>query len=145
MQLDIKQIMRLLPHTYPFLLVDRVLECSPGRDITAVKNVTVNEPFFTGHFQGNPIMPGVLIIEALAQASMLCVVGDTPEAETASQGVYFMAIDSAKFRKVVTPGDVLVLKSCVAHRRGRSCRFECTASVSDAIVAEAQILAMLTE
>lgn len=145
MQLDIKQIMRLLPHTYPFLLVDRVLECSPGRDITAVKNVTVNEPFFTGHFQGNPIMPGVLIIEALAQASMLCVVGDTPEAETVSQGVYFMAIDSAKFRKVVTPGDVLVLKSCVAHRRGRSCRFECAASVSDAIVAEAQILAMLTE
>ncbi|QJC27867.1 3-hydroxyacyl-[acyl-carrier-protein] dehydratase FabZ [Anaplasma platys] len=145
MQLDIQQIMRLLPHTFPFLLVDRVSDCNPGRDITAVKNVSINEPFFEGHFRDNPIMPGVLIIEAMAQASMLCIVGDTPKTETASRGVYFMAIDSAKFRKVVTPGDVLVLKSCVAHRRGRSCRFECKALVEDAVVSEAQILAMLTE
>lgn len=144
MQLDIKQVMRLLPHAYPFLLVDRVLDCNPGEDITAVKNVTANEPFFVGHFRDNPIMPGVLIIEAMAQASMLCIVGDTPESEAVSRGVFFMAIDSAKFRKVVTPGDVMVLKSRVAHRRGRSCRFECTASVGDVLASEAQILAMLT-
>ena len=145
MRLSYKQIMRILPHSYPFLLVDRVLDCSVGDSITAQKNVSFNEPFFSGHFPGNPVMPGVLIIEALAQASMLCVVGidSADETATTAETVYFMSIDSAKFRKVVVPGDVLVLKSRVVHRRGKSCRFECKAYVEDELASEAEILAMI--
>ncbi|MDB1135312.1 3-hydroxyacyl-ACP dehydratase FabZ [Candidatus Anaplasma sp. TIGMIC] len=144
MKLDHKQVMRALPHSYPFLLVDRVLDCSPGKHITAVKNVTCNEPFFMGHFPSNPVMPGVLIVEALAQASMLCVVCDDSGVNIhPDKSVFFMSIDSAKFRKVVVPGDVLVLKSSLSHRRGQSCRFECNAYVEDVLVSEAQILAMI--
>ncbi|MFV9838760.1 MAG: 3-hydroxyacyl-ACP dehydratase FabZ [Aaplasma endosymbiont of Hyalomma asiaticum] len=146
MQLSHKRIMRVLPHSYPFLLVDRVLDCNVGDCITAQKNVTFNEPFFSGHFPGNPVMPGVLIIEALAQASMLCVVGveeNADEATAAEQTVYFMSIDSAKFRRVVVPGDVLILKSRVVHRRSKSCRFECKAYVEDELASEAEILAMI--
>lgn len=145
MRLSHKQIMRVLPHSYPFLLVDRVLECNVGDCITAQKNVTYNEPFFMGHFPDNPVMPGVLIIEALAQASMLCVVGieNIDKAQKTEDSVYFMSIDSAKFRKVVVPGDVIILKSRVLHRRGKSCRFECKALVEDELVSEAEILAMI--
>ncbi|ABD43791.1 3-hydroxyacyl-ACP dehydratase FabZ [Anaplasma phagocytophilum] len=145
MQMDHKQVMRALPHSYPFLLVDKVTECIPGECIVAVKNVTFNEPFFVGHFPGNPIMPGVLIVEALAQASMLCVVCDADGESTGDTSVLFMSIDSARFRKVVVPGDVLVLKSSVCHRRGNSCRFDCRAYVEDVLVTEAQILAMMNK
>ena len=108
--LDIHAIMRQLPHRYPFLLVDRVLECKLGRSLTAVKNVTINEPFFPGHFPQRPVMPGVLILEALAQATGLltfATLGHSPGQNTL---YYFVGIDNARFKKPVEPGDQLVLK-----------------------------------
>lgn len=141
--LDHKEVARILPHAYPFLFIDKVTECIPGDRIVAVKNVTLNEQFFVGHFPGNPVMPGVLIIEAMAQASMICAVYNPDSRDVDKKSVSFMAIDSARFRKVVTPGNTLILKSRVVHRRGNSCRFECTAYVEDKLVSEAQILAMV--
>ncbi|MCU7611272.1 3-hydroxyacyl-ACP dehydratase FabZ [Anaplasma capra] len=150
--LDHKQIMQMLPHSYPFLLVDRVVECIPGESIVALKNVTLNEPFFVGHFRDNPVMPGVLIIESMAQSSMLCIQSsvhttqDPEETEVtpeAGRQVYFMSIDSAKFRRVVAPGDTLTIKSAVIHRRGTGCRFQCYAYVENELASEAQILAMI--
>ncbi|ACZ48936.1 (3R)-hydroxymyristoyl-ACP dehydratase [Anaplasma centrale str. Israel] len=139
-----KQIMRMLPHSYPFLLVDRVLECTPGKSIVALKNVTFNEPFFVGHFRDNPVMPGVLIIESMAQSSMLCVVDDRGEGGArGDQSVYFMSIDAAKFRRMVVPGDALTIKSTVIHMRGATCKFQCHAYVGDELASEAQILAMM--
>ena len=142
--LDHRQIMRILPHSYPFLLVDRVLECTPGKSIVALKNVTFNEPFFVGHFRDNPVMPGVLIIESMAQSSMLCVVNDHEEDETGrDRSVYFMSIDGARFRRMVVPGDILTIKSAVIHMRGTTCKFQCHAYVGDELASEAQILAMI--
>ncbi|MFV9877735.1 MAG: 3-hydroxyacyl-ACP dehydratase FabZ [Anaplasma ovis] len=142
--LDHKQIMRMLPHSYPFLLVDRVLECIPGKSIVALKNVTFNEPFFVGHFRNNPVMPGVLIIESMAQSSMLCVVTNRKEDEAdGNRSVYFMSIDGAKFRRIVVPGDTLTIKSAVIHMRGTTCKFQCHAYVGDELASEAQILAMM--
>ncbi|MFV9893097.1 MAG: 3-hydroxyacyl-ACP dehydratase FabZ [Anaplasma ovis] len=142
--LDHKQIMRMLPHSYPFLLVDRVLECVPGKSIVALKNVTFNEPFFVGHFRNNPVMPGVLIIESMAQSSMLCVVTNRKEDEAdGNRSVYFMSIDGAKFRRMVVPGDTLTIKSAVIHMRGTTCKFQCHAYVGDELASEAQILAMM--
>ncbi|MGN7678283.1 MAG: 3-hydroxyacyl-ACP dehydratase FabZ [Anaplasma sp.] len=143
MQLDHKQIMRMLPHAYPFLLVDRVLECVSGESIVAMKNVTLNEPFFMGHFRDNPVMPGVLIVESMAQSSMLCIAQESGDNAADNKSVYFMSIDSAKFRRVVVPGDTLIIKAAVAHRRGSSCRFQCYAYVGDELASEAQILAMI--
>ncbi|WP_410519364.1 3-hydroxyacyl-ACP dehydratase FabZ [Anaplasma bovis] len=143
MSLNHVEVARILPHAYPFLFIDKVTECIPGDRIVAVKNVTFNEQFFVGHFPGNPVMPGVLIVEAMAQASMICAVYEPDSQDADKKSVFFMAIDSARFRKVVTPGNTLVLKSRVIHRRGNSCRFECTAHVEDELVSEAQILAMV--
>jgi len=109
--MDINAVMRQLPHRYPFLLVDRVLDCVPGKSIRAVKNVTINEPFFTGHFPHRPVMPGVMIIEALAQAAGILAfvtVGVIPDQETR---FYFVGIDKARFRRPVEPGDQLILKA----------------------------------
>lgn len=109
--MDINAVMRQLPHRYPFLLVDRVLDCKPGKSIRAVKNVTVNEPFFTGHFPHRPVMPGVMIIEALAQAAGILAfvtAGVIPDEETR---FYFVGIDKARFRRPVEPGDQLILKA----------------------------------
>ena len=109
-RLDIEAIMRQLPHRYPFLLVDRVLECEAGKHVVALKNVTYNEPFFPGHFPHRPVMPGVLIIEALAQAAGILAfktVNVVPDLDTR---FYFVAIDNARFRKPVEPGDQLILK-----------------------------------
>jgi len=109
--MDINAVMRQLPHRYPFLLVDRVLECEGGKSITAIKNVTINEPFFTGHFPHRPVMPGVMIIEALAQAAGILAfvtAGVIPDDNTR---FYFVGIDKARFRRPVEPGDQLVLKA----------------------------------
>src|SRR3989454_6798112 len=120
--MDINEIMRHLPHRYPFLLVDRVLECDVGQRIKAVKNVTLNEPFFQGHFPGFPVMPGVLIIEGLAQtAGALCVAN--AETSYKPQLVYFMGIDRAKFRRPVLPGDQLHYHVKKVRSRGRAWRF----------------------
>ncbi|MBR9983493.1 MAG: 3-hydroxyacyl-ACP dehydratase FabZ [Wolbachia endosymbiont of Homalodisca vitripennis] len=140
MQCNINDIIKILPHSYPFLLVDRVIECDPGMSIKAIKNVTFNESFFIGHFPGHPIMPGVLIIESLAQASAICVLGkETIE----NKIVYFMSIENAKFRKPVTPGDTLILQANVKNARLSACKFKCIAYVGEEKVAEATILAML--
>ncbi|MCA4774108.1 3-hydroxyacyl-ACP dehydratase FabZ [Wolbachia endosymbiont of Mansonella perstans] len=143
MPFNISDIIKVLPHSYPFLLVDRVIECDPGRSIKAIKNVTFNEPFFIGHFPGHPIMPGVLIIESLAQTSAICVLGKESQSTMENKVVYFISIESAKFRKPVTPGDTLVLQSNIKNARLGACKFECVAYVDKEKVAEATILAML--
>jgi len=145
MQLNISDIIRILPHSYPFLLVDRVIECDPGKSIKAIKNVTFNEPFFTGHFPNHPVMPGVLIVEALAQASAICVLSKENQDTIKNKVVYFMSIENAKFRKPVTPGDTLILQSKVKNARLGACKLECIAYVGEEKVAEATILAMLND
>jgi 3-hydroxyacyl-[acyl-carrier-protein] dehydratase len=127
--LDITQIQNLLPHRYPFLLVDRVLDCQPGTSVTAIKNVTINEPFFQGHFEGRPIMPGVLIIEAMAQAGGILYYLSSDDIE-AGQLFYLVAVDEARFRRPVVPGDQLRMDVSVARKRRSMWRFNCSASVA---------------
>lgn len=139
-RLDINEIVRLLPHRYPFLLVDRVLECIPGKSIRALKNVTYNEPFFPGHFPGRPLMPGVMIIEALAQAAGILAfvtVGVVPDHNTK---FYFVGIDKARFRKPVEPGDQLVLTAQVERALKGIWKFSTIALVGDTEVAHAEMM-----
>lgn len=139
-KLDINAIVQLLPHRYPFLLVDRVLECTPGKSIRALKNVTYNEPFFPGHFPGRPLMPGVMIIEALAQtAGILAFIsaGVVPNHETK---FYFVGIDKARFRKPVEPGDQLILTVSLERALRGIWKFSSTALVGDVEVANAEMM-----
>ena len=141
---DIARVMKLLPHRYPFLMVDRMYDMNGDESCIGVKNVTINEPFFQGHFPQYPVMPGVLIIEGLAQtAGALCVssVGEDYKAEL----VYFMGIDNAKFRKPVLPGDQLHYHVTKIRNRGRVWRFRGQAKVNGHVVAEAEISAMLAD
>jgi 3-hydroxyacyl-[acyl-carrier-protein] dehydratase len=136
MQCDIQEISELLPHRFPFLLVDRVQELRPGEYCRAVKNVTVNEPYFTGHFPGRPTMPGVLILESLAQTGAL-ILFSIPEHK--GKILYLAGAEKVRFRKPVVPGDVLVNEvKLLWHRRGFG-RIECTARVDGEVVAEAEI------
>lgn len=143
-RLDIQNILKILPHRYPFLLVDRVTEYEPFKFIKAFKNVTVNEPCFMGHFPEQPIFPGVLIVEAMAQTggllAGLCV--DTVDKDHV---VYFLSIDKVKFRKPVIPGDRMHLELTVIQRRRQVWKFEARALVDGALVAEAQLTAMTTK
>ena len=143
-QIDIKQIMSFLPHRYPFLLVDRVLDCEPDKRISALKNVTINEPFFQGHFPGAPIMPGVLIVEALAQAGGVLFMANR---ETTSDRtlMYFMGLDKVKFRKPVVPGDQLVLEVEIIRKRAKVIKLSGIAKVNDQVVAEAELMATFEE
>ena len=136
--MDIKGIMEHLPHRYPFLLVDRVLECEKDKKIRALKNVTINEPFFPGHFPGNPVMPGVLIMEALAQTTaVLSFSNSKPDSNTV---YYLVGIDNARFKRPVVPGDQLILE-CEVIRVARGIgKFAAKASVDGQIVAEAEIM-----
>jgi 3-hydroxyacyl-[acyl-carrier-protein] dehydratase len=139
-QLDMQAILERLPHRYPFLLVDRVLECRPGESIRALKNVTYNEPFFPGHFPGRPVMPGVMIIEALAQvAGILCFVTANviPDENTR---FYFVAIDKARFRRPVVPGDQLLLSAQLERSLKGIWRFSTRALVDDQEVARADMM-----
>ena len=139
-KMDIEAIMRQLPHRYPFLLVDRVLECVSGKHIHALKNVTFNEPYFPGHFPHRPVMPGVMIIEALAQAAGILAfktAGVVPDTETR---FYFVAIDNARFRKPVEPGDQLLLKAVLKRSFKGIWKFDCRAEVEGAVVASAEIM-----
>jgi 3-hydroxyacyl-[acyl-carrier-protein] dehydratase len=139
-QLDINAIVRLLPHRYPFLLVDRVLECLPGKSIRALKNVTYNEPFFPGHFPGRPLMPGVMIVEALAQAAGILAfvsAGVTPNHDTK---FYFVGIDKARFRKPVEPGDQLILSAQLERALKGIWKFSTSATVGDIEVAHAEMM-----
>lgn len=126
--LDILQIQNLLPHRYPFLLVDRIIDCQPGTSVTAIKNVTINEPFFQGHFERRPIMPGVLIIEAMAQAGGILYYLSSDDID-AGQLFYLVAVDKARFRRPVVPGDQLQMNVSVARKRRSMWRFDCSASV----------------
>jgi 3-hydroxyacyl-[acyl-carrier-protein] dehydratase len=140
--MDIKEIQKFLPHRYPFLLVDRILEINPGTKATGIKNITINEEFFRGHFPGQPIMPGVLIIEALAQVAGVLAFhsGATP-----GKSVFFMSIEKAKFRRPVVPGDQLKLEATILQHRGNVWKFIGNALVEEKIVAEAEFTAMVTD
>ena len=137
---DIDEIKKLLPHRYPFLLVDRIVELELSKRIVGIKNVTINEPFFTGHFPEKPIMPGVLILEAMAQAGGVLAFKSFPGMEGS---VFFTGIDDARFRKPVIPGDQLKLVIEVVRHRREIWVFDGKALVDDDIVAEARIMAML--
>lgn len=141
--MDIGYILSSLPHRYPFLLVDRVLEIEPRRRIVALKNVTINEPFFAGHFPGAPIMPGVLILEALAQAGAVLLLQDMPD--RSSKLVYFTGVDGARFRRTVVPGDQLRLTVDVVQLRPRACRMRASASVEGQLAAEGELMCALAE
>jgi UDP-3-O-[3-hydroxymyristoyl] N-acetylglucosamine deacetylase/3-hydroxyacyl-[acyl-carrier-protein] dehydratase len=141
--IGIDDIMKVLPHRYPFLLVDRVLEIEPLKRIVGVKNVTINEPFFQGHFPGHPIMPGVLIIEAMAQVGGVLLMGAVPDAE--SKVVYFTSLDKVKWRRPVRPGDQLRFELDMVQIRGPVCKMKGVAKVDGEIVAEAEMGAMIRD
>lgn len=137
--MDIVQIRRMLPHRYPFLLLDRVTDYEAGASLTAVKNVTINESFFQGHFPQRPVMPGVLIVEAMAQAAAL--LGLVSGAELEDGQLYYLAgIDKARFRKTVVPGDQLVIEAKVIAVRRNLWRFSCAAKTQERLVADAELL-----
>jgi len=140
--MDIKEIQKLLPHRYPFLLVDRIIEIVPATKAVGIKNVTMNEEFFRGHFPDQPIMPGVLIIEALAQVAGILAF---KTGGAAGKAVYFMSIERAKFRKPVVPGDQLRLDVSILQHRGSVWKFSGNALVEDKIAAEAEFTAMVAD
>ena len=142
--MDNVEIQSILPHRYPFLLVDRIRELDPDRRIVGIKNVTINEPFFQGHFPGRPIMPGVLIVEALAQAAGVLAIESMGLAGTGKL-VYFMAIDGAKFRKPVEPGCLLDLHATIIQAKRSVCRFEGKAMLDGVLAAECQFTAMIAD
>jgi len=140
---DINAILKIMPHRYPFLLIDRIIDIEPGKKVTAIKNVTINEPFFQGHFPGHPIMPGVLVLEAMAQAGGVLLLNAIENPE--SKVVYFMTIDNAKFRKPVTPGDQLRFELVMHAFRRNTCKMSGEAFVDDNLVANADFMAMVMD
>jgi 3-hydroxyacyl-[acyl-carrier-protein] dehydratase len=142
--IDIKRIMELLPHRYPMLLVDRIVDVVPDVSATGIKNVTINEPFFNGHFPGAPVMPGVLIVEALAQTAGALVVHSGGK-ELEGKLVYFLAIDDARFRKPVMPGDVVHLHVAKEQARRNIWKFKGEAKVNGELCAEAVVTAMIRD
>lgn len=143
MNMDVREIEKYIPHRYPMLLVDKIVEFEEFKRVVAIKNVTANEWFFPGHFPGNPVMPGVLLVEAMAQAAGVLAVKSMKKDKKVT--TYFMSIDSAKFRKPVFPGDQLRLEVEVTRTRGTVWKFAGKAYVGDALVAETNITAMVTE
>lgn len=141
--LENTDIQRLLPHRYPFLLVDRIVEMEANKRIVGIKNVTINEPFFQGHFPGHPIMPGVLIVEAMAQVGGVLLMGTVDDPE--SKVVYFMSLDNIKFRKPVRPGDQLRFEIEIVQLRARVCRIAGVAKVDGTVVCEAEMAAMVRD
>ena len=141
--LGIEEIMKVLPHRYPFLLVDRVLEIDAGKRIVGIKNVTINEPFFQGHFPGHPIMPGVLIIEAMAQVGGMLLMGAVPDPE--KKVVYFTSLNNVKWRRPVKPGDQLRFELELLQVRGMMCKMQGVAKVDGEVVAEAEMGAMVRD
>jgi beta-hydroxyacyl-ACP dehydratase FabZ len=141
--MDIERILSVLPHRYPFLLVDRILEIDGAARIVGLKNVTINEPFFQGHFPGHPIMPGVLIVEAMAQVGGCLMLGTMERPET--KVVYFMALDRVRFRRPVRPGDQLRLEVEVLQVRGPTCRMKGVATVDGKVAAEAEMMAQVVD
>lgn len=141
---DVQKVMEMIPHRYPILLVDRVIELTKGESATSIKNVTMNEPQFMGHFPGYPVMPGVLIIEAMAQTAALVVVDFLGEGAK-GKVVYFMTIDNARFRKPVVPGDTMHVRVEKIRSRGPVWKFKGVATVNGTVCAEATYSAMITD
>jgi UDP-3-O-[3-hydroxymyristoyl] N-acetylglucosamine deacetylase/3-hydroxyacyl-[acyl-carrier-protein] dehydratase len=141
--MDIGRILDVIPHRYPFLLVDRIIEVEGTKRIVGIKNVTINEPFFQGHFPGHPIMPGVLIIEAMAQVGGMLLLGTIEEPD--QKVVYFMSLDNVKFRRPVLPGDQLRCELEMLQNRGRTCRMKGVAYVDGQVVAEAEMMARVVD
>lgn len=138
--LDVRRIMELLPHRYPFILVDRILELEPGKYVRGLKNVTINEPFFQGHFPGEPIMPGVLIVEAMAQTAAVLAFETSPERAHGTP-VYFLGMDKVRFRKPVVPGDQLIFELTEFKQRKNIMKMKGTATVDGKLAAEAVLMA----
>jgi 3-hydroxyacyl-[acyl-carrier-protein] dehydratase len=136
--------MEMIPHRYPFLMIDKVTNVVPDESAVGIKNVTMNEPFFQGHFPGHPVMPGVLIIEAMAQTSAVLVI-ETMGVEAEGKLVYFMTVDQARFRKPVTPGDTLSITVTKNRNRGNVWKFRGEARVGETLVAEATFAAMIVD
>ena len=137
--MGIQEILDLLPHLYPFILLDRVLNFEPDKSITGLKNVSMGEPFFQGHFPGEPVMPGVLILEGMAQAGAVLAYLSTPE--IAGKLVYFAGMDKVRFRKVVRPGDQLIYKIELVRKKSKLIKVQCRAYVDEVLVTEAEQLA----
>ena len=142
--IEIREIMAMLPHAYPFLLVDRIVEIEPGKRAVGIKNVTYNEPFFPGHFPGRPIMPGVLIVEAMAQTAGVLVFNSLP-IEERKKSVFFLGMDNVRFRKPVSPGDQLRMELEITRHRQSIWGFKGKALVDGNLVAEGDLLAMIGE
>ncbi|HEY9080709.1 3-hydroxyacyl-ACP dehydratase FabZ [Magnetovibrio sp.] len=142
--IDVNRIMEMIPHRYPFLMIDRVKDVVPDHQAVGIKNVTASEPHFQGHFPNHPIMPGVLIVEAMAQTAAVLVV-ETLGAEAEGKLVYFMSVDNARFRKPVTPGDVLEITVTKVRSRGNVYKFEGKAHASGVLMAEAVFSAMIMD
>lgn len=140
---DILAIMNRIPHRYPFLLIDRIIELIPGKKVVAIKNVTINEPFFMGHFPNEPIMPGVLIVEAMAQAGGVLAWESADKEKQSEMTFYFSAMDRVRFRKPVVPGDQLVLEVELLRLRSTAAKMTGTAKVGDTLVAEAKMMASI--
>jgi len=141
---DIEKIMDILPHRYPFLLIDRIIEIIPGEKIVALKNVTINESFFQGHFPGVPIMPGVLIVEAMGQAGGILAFSSAPQ-ENKNAILYFMGMDKVRFRKPVVPGDQLLIEAKILKQRSKAVKMSGIATVEEKLVAEAELMASIGE
>lgn len=145
MSMNINEVMQFLPHRYPFLLIDRVLEIELGKSITAIKNVSINEPFFPGHFPDSPVMPGVMILEAMAQAAALLSFKTENYAPNEVGIVYFAGIDGARFKKPVLPGDQLIIHVDIVRRVRGIWKYKARADVDGALVAEAELMATLRD
>ena len=140
MSMDIHEILKRLPHRYPFLLVDRVLELDKGKRIKALKNVTINEPFFAGHFPNRPVMPGVMMLEALAQAAAILAFDNVDVRPDDNTVFYFVGIDNARFKKPVEPGDQLVLHATLDRSKAGIVKFAAHATVNDTVVVSADLM-----
>jgi 3-hydroxyacyl-[acyl-carrier-protein] dehydratase len=138
--MDIHEILKRLPHRYPFLMVDRVLELDKGQRIKALKNVTFNEPYFLGHFPGRPVMPGVMMLEALAQAAAILAFDKADVRPDDKTVFYFVGVDNARFKRPVVPGDQLILNATLERTRASVVRFSVNATVGDAIAVEAELM-----
>ncbi len=143
MEIGIAEILKILPHRYPFLLVDRILEVEKGKRIVGIKNVTFNEEFFQGHFPGNPVMPGVLIIEAMAQVAAIGLLGVVPEHE--KKLLYLSGLDRCRFRRPVLPGDQLRIEAEIVNLKARACKCRASATVEGTLCAEAELLSTLVD
>ena len=140
----INEILSILPHRYPFVLVDRILEIDPGKRIVGLKNITINEPYFQGHFPGFPIFPGVLIVEAMAQTWGICVFALRPE-DAENKNLFFSGLDKVRFRRPVIPGDQMKMEMELIKQRGSLWKFRGKATVSEDLVAEAELMASVID